>query len=120
MLHLKNVKLKTKLWRSIVFNTETESRPIRFFNNGSCGDQGNCSKIPWKLSKKSSEIKLGLGVNKPFLLQLLGQKNCQTLWYLFYFGKMRLPISETKIFSDRRQQSGLILSQMTNSSLKPC
>jgi hypothetical protein len=31
---------------------------------------------------------------------------------------MRLPISKTKIFSDR-QQSGLILSQMTNSSLQP-
>jgi hypothetical protein len=71
---------------------------------------GNC--------QKSSVIKLGLGVNKSFLLQLLGQKNCQTFWYLFYFGKMRLPISKTKIFSDR-QQSGLILSQMTNSSLQP-
>jgi hypothetical protein len=40
---------------------------------------GNC--------QKSSVIKLGLGVNKSFLLQLLGQKNCQTFWYLFYFGK---------------------------------
>ncbi len=55
MLHSKNVKLKTKLWRSIVLNTETESRPIRFFNNGSCGDQSNCSKIPWKLSKKQRD-----------------------------------------------------------------
>jgi hypothetical protein len=71
---------------------------------------GNC--------QKSSVIKLGLGVNKSFLLQLLGQKNCQTFWYLFYFGKMRLPTSKIKVFSDR-QQSGLILSQMTNSSLKP-
>jgi hypothetical protein len=54
---------------------------------------GNC--------QESSVIKLGLGVNKSFFLQLLGQKNCQTFWYLFYFGKMRLSISKTKIFSDR-------------------
>ncbi len=49
---------------------------------------GNC--------QKRSVIKLILEVNKLFLLQLLGQRNCQTFLFLFYFGKMKLPISKTR------------------------
>jgi hypothetical protein len=51
---------------------------------------GNC--------QKSSVIKLGLDINKLFLLKLLGQKTCQNFWDLFYFGKMRLSVSKTKNF----------------------
>jgi hypothetical protein len=39
--------------------------------------------------KKSSVIKLKLGVNKYISLQLLGQIICQTFWFLFYFSQMK-------------------------------
>jgi len=38
---------------------------------------------------KIAMIKLGLGVNKKILLQLLGQTNSQTFLFLIYFSNMR-------------------------------
>ncbi len=38
--------------------------------------------------RRALVTKLGLGVNKFFLLQLLGQTTCQAFMFLIYFAKM--------------------------------
>jgi len=46
--------------------------------------------------KKSRVIKLGLGVNKFILLQLLWQTICQTFLFAIYFAKMGPSFLKTK------------------------
>ena len=72
----------------------------------------------WEDCQKSSVIKLVLGVNKFVLLQLLGQSICQTSWFLFYFGQLRLPISKTKIYLGR-YDLGLTINKKLRLKLKP-
>ena len=91
---------------------------VNFASMGYDWKQANPLKN-WKYCRKSSAIKLVLGVNKFVLLQLHGQSICQTFWFLFYFGLMRLSNLKTKISLDRHKY-GLSITQKASLSLKPC
>jgi hypothetical protein len=56
--------------------------------------------LNWAYSVPESKSMVHVGI-EVIVQKYLG--NCQTFWYLFHFGKMRLSISKTKIFSDRLQ-----------------
>jgi hypothetical protein len=53
---------------------------------GNARNQGNCLKY-LENCQNSRVTKLGLGVNKKFLLQLLGQTICQTFSFKFILQK---------------------------------
>ncbi len=67
---------------------------------GNARNQGNCLKY-LENCQNSRVIKLGPGVKKKNLLQLLGQTICQTFLFLIYFALMRQSFLKTKISFNR-------------------
>ena len=71
----------------------------------------------WKYCHINMVIKLVLGVKKLFCSSYLGSPSVQLFWFIFYFGRMRLSISKTKIFSGR-YDLGLTITQKLSFSSK--